>query len=61
MTLKTAGVVSSAPGGFDEPTDVAIAANGDIFVIEGHSLGTAAGNIDGGVVRRQDLEQHSLK
>jgi len=37
MTLGKAGVASDAPGLFDQPTDVAIAANGDIFVTEGHS------------------------
>ena len=41
MTLGKAGVASAEPGLFDEPTDVAIAANGDIFVTEGHSGGTA--------------------
>jgi sugar lactone lactonase YvrE len=40
MTLGKAGVVSAAPGEFDEPTDVLIAPNGDIFVTEGHSGGT---------------------
>ena len=40
MTLGKAGVVSAEPGSFDEPTDVAIAPNGDIFVTEGHSGGT---------------------
>lgn len=43
MTLGKAGVASSEPGLFDEPTDVAIAANGDIFVTEGHS-GPRPGN-----------------
>jgi sugar lactone lactonase YvrE len=37
MTLGKAGVASDAPGLFDQPSDVAIAANGDIFVTEGHS------------------------
>lgn len=37
MTLGKAGVASDAPGLFNQPTDVAIAANGDIFVTEGHS------------------------
>jgi DNA-binding beta-propeller fold protein YncE len=37
MTLGKAGVASADPGLFDEPTDVAIAPNGDIFVSEGHS------------------------
>jgi len=40
MTLGKAGVVSAAPGEFDEPTDVLVAPNGDIFVTEGHSGGT---------------------
>lgn len=39
MTLGKAGVAGSAPGLFDQPTDVAIAANGDIFVTEGHLQG----------------------
>ncbi len=40
MTLGQAGVGGAEPGLFDEPTDVAIAPNGDIFVTEGHSGGT---------------------
>jgi len=40
MTLGKAGIASAEPGLFDEPTDVAVAANGDIFVTEGHSGGT---------------------
>jgi hypothetical protein len=40
MTLGKAGVASAEPGLFDEPTDVAVAPNGDIFVTEGHSGGT---------------------
>ncbi len=40
MTLGKAGVAGAEPGLFDEPTDVAIASNGDIFVTEGHSGGT---------------------
>jgi sugar lactone lactonase YvrE len=40
MTLGKAGVASAEPGLFDEPTDVAIAPNGDIFITEGHSGGT---------------------
>jgi sugar lactone lactonase YvrE len=43
MTLGKAGVASAEPGLFDEPTDVAIAVNGDIFVTEGHS-GPRPGN-----------------
>jgi len=41
MTLGKAGVASAEPGLFDEPTDVVVAANGDIFITEGHSGGTA--------------------
>ena len=40
MTLGKAGVTSSDPGLFDEPTDVVVAPNGDIFVTEGHVGGT---------------------
>jgi sugar lactone lactonase YvrE len=43
MTLGKAGVASAEPGLFDEPTDVVIAPNGDIFVSEGHS-GPRPGN-----------------
>jgi sugar lactone lactonase YvrE len=39
MTLGKAGVASKEPGLFDQPTDVAIAPNGDIFVTEGHLQG----------------------
>jgi DNA-binding beta-propeller fold protein YncE len=39
MTLGKAGVAGDAPGLFDQPTDVAVAANGDIFVTEGHLQG----------------------
>jgi DNA-binding beta-propeller fold protein YncE len=39
MTLGKAGVASDAPGLFDQPTDVAVAANGDIVVTEGHLQG----------------------
>jgi sugar lactone lactonase YvrE len=41
MTLGKAGVASAEPGQFDEPTDVLVAPNGDIFVTEGHTGGTA--------------------
>jgi DNA-binding beta-propeller fold protein YncE len=41
MTLGKAGVAGADPGLFDEPTDVAVAPNGDIFITEGHSGGTA--------------------
>jgi sugar lactone lactonase YvrE len=36
MTLGKAGVAGDPPAGFTEPTDVAVASNGDIFVTEGH-------------------------
>jgi sugar lactone lactonase YvrE len=37
MTIGTAGVGGNGPYTFDRPTGVAIAANGDIFVADGHS------------------------
>jgi DNA-binding beta-propeller fold protein YncE len=40
MTLGKAGVASAEPGLFDEPTDVLVAPNGDIYITEGHSGGT---------------------
>ena len=39
MTLGKAGVSSTEPGLFDQPTDVAIAANGDIYVSDSHRNG----------------------
>jgi len=36
MTLGTAGVAGEAPDLFNGPTDVAVAANGDVFVADGH-------------------------
>jgi len=36
MTLGKAGVAGSAPDLFDQPTDVVIAPNGDIFVTDSH-------------------------
>ena len=39
MTLGQAGVAGDAPGLFDQPTDVVVAPNGDIFVTEGHLQG----------------------
>lgn len=36
MTLGTAGVAGEGPDTFNGPTDVAVAANGDIFVTDGH-------------------------
>jgi DNA-binding beta-propeller fold protein YncE len=40
MTLGTAGATGSAPGLFDQPTDVVVAPNGDIFVTDSHRNGT---------------------
>ena len=36
MTLGTAGVSGNGPAHFDQPTDVVVAPNGDIFVTDGH-------------------------
>lgn len=36
MTLGTAGVAGETPSTFNGPCDVAVAANGDIFVADGH-------------------------
>jgi sugar lactone lactonase YvrE len=36
MTLGTAGLAGEGPNAFNGPTDVAIGANGDIFVTDGH-------------------------
>jgi sugar lactone lactonase YvrE len=36
MTLGTAGTAGEGPGLFNGPCDVAVAANGDIFVADGH-------------------------
>ena len=43
MTLGKAGVAGDGPDTFNQPDDVAIAPNGDIFVSDGHTpaLGTA--------------------
>ena len=37
MTLGKPGVAGTGPDAFDRPTGVAIAANGDIFVADGHA------------------------
>ena len=39
MTLGKAGMSGTEPGLFDQPTDVAIAANGDIYVSDSHRNG----------------------
>jgi DNA-binding beta-propeller fold protein YncE len=36
MTLGKAGVAGDGPGTFNQPSDVAVAPNGDIFVADGH-------------------------
>jgi sugar lactone lactonase YvrE len=40
MTLGKPGVSGSGPGLFDQPTDVVVAPNGDIFVTDSHRRGT---------------------
>src|SRR5260370_712420 len=42
MTLGKAGVAGAGPDAFNGPCDVAIAANGDIFVADGHGGDTNA-------------------
>lgn len=39
MSLGTAGVAGQDENTFDQPCDVAVAANGDIFVADGHGAG----------------------
>ena len=39
MTLGRAGVTASGADGFDQPTDVVVAPNGDIFVTDSHRNG----------------------
>ena len=36
LTLGTAGVAGASPTTFNQPSDVVVAANGDIFVADGH-------------------------
>jgi DNA-binding beta-propeller fold protein YncE len=38
LTLGTPGVPGSGPGQLNSPSDVVVAANGDIFVADGHSF-----------------------
>jgi streptogramin lyase len=40
MTLVKPGVAGDGPDTFNQPNDVAIAPNGDIFVSDGHNVGT---------------------
>jgi hypothetical protein len=42
LTLGTAGEPGTGLDGFQAPTEVAVAPNGDIFVTDGHTGGTAA-------------------
>jgi hypothetical protein len=42
MTLGKAGTSGTGPDEFDQPTDAAVGANGDIFVADGHSGGGGA-------------------
>jgi len=42
MTLGTPGVAGSAPGQFEQPSDVTVAPNGDVYVTDGHRGGGAA-------------------
>jgi sugar lactone lactonase YvrE len=37
MTLGTAGAAGGGPDHFNEPSDVVVARNGDIFIADGHS------------------------
>jgi len=46
MTLGTPGVAGTGANGFDRPTGVAVASNGDIFVSDGHAPNTySAGRV----------------
>ncbi len=40
LTLGKAGVAGAGPDEFNQPSDVVVAANGDIFVAEGHDTDT---------------------
>jgi len=42
MTLGTPGVAGSAPGQFEQPSDVTVAPTGDVYVTDGHRGGGAA-------------------
>jgi len=45
MRLGKAGVAGKEPGMFDQPNAVIVAPNGDIFVAEGHNIGTGNARI----------------
>ena len=51
MTLGKAGVAGSGPDTFNQPTDVAIAPNGDIFVADGHRDDTTSPATNNRIVR----------
>jgi DNA-binding beta-propeller fold protein YncE len=40
LTLGKAGVAGAGPGEFNQPSDVAVAPNGDVFVADGHDEGS---------------------
>jgi sugar lactone lactonase YvrE len=42
LTLGTAGVAGAGPDTFNQPSDIAVATNGDIFVADGHGGDTNA-------------------
>ena len=46
MALGKAGMAGKAPDQFDQPTSVAVAKNGDIFVAEGHAPSNGNSRID---------------
>jgi len=56
LTLGTPGMAGDPPARLNQPMDVAVAANGDVFVAEGDHSGTAVGRIskfsaDGSFIR----------
>lgn len=44
LRLGTAGIAGAGPNQFQQPTDVAVARNGDIYVADGHGTAAATGN-----------------
>jgi hypothetical protein len=44
LTLGKAGVTGAGPDTFNQPSDVAVGANGDIFVADGHGPGGSTNN-----------------
>jgi DNA-binding beta-propeller fold protein YncE/mannose-6-phosphate isomerase-like protein (cupin superfamily) len=51
MTLGKAGVAGSGPGLFDQPTDVVVAPNGDIFVTDSHRTTNGPAPLNNRVVK----------